>query len=257
MSLLKDQVAIITRAGSGIGKATALRLVAEGAAVVLVDRQQEKLAATAEEINRLEVVEIVPGDVCDAQVAKEAVRVCEHQFGKVDIVVNNAAVAYPVEFPETKWDSWQEILDVILQGAFHFSREAAQSMIAKQIPGRIVNVTSIHGTLAESNGSSYGTAKAAVNQFTRCLVVDLAPHQIRANSVAPGFVDTPMGDCDGVHELELDYYRRNYIENRRIPLARASQPEEIAAAILFLASEESSYVNGHVLVVDGGLTCTL
>ena len=117
-------------------------------------------------------------------------------------------------------------------------------------------MTSIHGTQAEPLASSYGAAKAAVNQFTRCMAVELAPHDIRANAVAPGFVATPMSVSEGVNELETEPFKKTYVEGRRIPLARAGQPEEIAAAILFLASGESSYVNGQVLTVDGGLTCT-
>lgn len=248
---------MITGAGSGIGAATAICFVALGASVVLVDRRGEKLEETIARINQPDRVAILPGDVREQEIAEAAIRMAVDQFGGLDIVVNNAAVAYPVEFPDAPLDEWREIFDVILVGAFRFCREAATAMIAKGTAGRIVNVTSVHGTLADPKASGYGSAKAAVNQLTRCLAVELAPHNIRVNAVAPGFVDTPMSIRDGVNELESEWYRKFYVENRRLPMARAGQPEEIASVILFLAGPDSSYVTGHVLVADGGLTCTL
>lgn len=256
MSLLQDQVAIITGAGTGIGAATAVRLAKEGASVILVGRRREKLDEVAGLIGPPTRVAVVPGDVREKVVVEQAVRTADQRFGRLDILVNNAAFMKTAFFIEVDFDSWRQMLDVILFGCVKFSREAARLMIAKGIAGRIVNVTSIHGTQAEAGASSYGAAKAAVNQFTRCMAVELAPYSIRANSVAPGFVDTPMSWADGVNELETDFFKEHYVKRRRIPMARAGQPEEIAAAILFLASEESSYVNGHVLTVDGGLTCT-
>lgn len=256
MSLLEDQVAIITGAGTGIGAATAVRFANEGASVVLVGRRKEKLDEVATRIGNSAKVAVVPGDVREQKVVEQAIRTADERFGRLDVLVNNAAFMKPVSLVEADFDSWRQMLDVILFGCVRFSREAARLMIAKGIAGRIVNDTSIHGTQAEVGASSYGAAKAAVNQFTRCMAVELAPHGIRANSVAPGFVDTPMSRADGVNELETDFFKEHYVRRRRIPMARAGRPEEIAAAILFLASEESSYVNGHVLVVDGGLTCT-
>lgn len=256
MPILKDQVAIVTGAGTGIGAAAAVRFVQEGASVILVGRREHKLKETADRTGNPDRVVLIPGDVRDQQVAESAVRTAERRFGRLDIVVSNAAFFSPVDFPDGDYDRWREMLDVILVGSFRFSREGARLMIARGISGRIVNVTSIHGTQAEPKASSYGAAKAAVNQFTRCMAIELAPYNIRANAVAPGFVNTPMSVIDGVNELETEKFRKLYVEGRRIPLARAAKPEEIAAAILFLASNESSYITGHVLTVDGGLTCT-
>jgi NAD(P)-dependent dehydrogenase (short-subunit alcohol dehydrogenase family) len=257
MPALKDQVAIITGAGSGIGAATAVRFVSEGASVVLVGRSKDKLADTYQHIGLKDRVALVPGDVRNQQTAESAVRTALERFGRLDILVNNAAMCYPVPFPESEIHIWLEILDIILMGAYRFSREAAKAMIAKGIAGRIVCVSSIHGTQTEPRASNYGAAKAALNQFTRCLAVELAPHNIRANVVAPGYVDTPMSVCDGVNELQTPRFLQEYVKNRRIPMARPGRPEEIASVVLFLASEESSYVNGHILVADGGHTCTL
>jgi NAD(P)-dependent dehydrogenase (short-subunit alcohol dehydrogenase family) len=256
MALLKDQVAIITGAGTGIGAATAARFVQEGASLVIVGRRQEKLETTVTRIGQPDRIAIVAGDVREQAVAEAAVAAAVDRFGRLDVLVNNAASFIPTGFPDANFEAWRRMLDIILVGCFRFSREASRAMIAKDIAGRIVNVTSIHGTQAEPLASSYGAAKAAVNQFTRCMAVELAPHDIRANAVAPGFVATPMSVSEGVNELETEPFKKTYVEGRRIPLARAGQPEEIAAAILFLASGESSYVNGQVLTVDGGLTCT-
>lgn len=256
MSVLTGQTAIITGAGSGIGAAAARRFVEEGASVVLVGRTRRKLEEVAARLSVVERGAIVVGDVRDEATAEAAIRTAVERFGRLDVVVNNAAVCVPTPFPESELGSWREVFDIILVGAFRFCREAARVMIDAGTAGRIINVTSIHGTQAEYQSSGYGAAKAAVNQFTRCLAVDLAPHGIRVNAVAPGFVDTPMSITDGVNELETPYFLQRYVGERRIPLARAGRPEEIASTILFLAGEDSSYITGHVLVVDGGLTCT-
>lgn len=256
MARLANEVAIITGAGTGIGAAAAELFVNEGASVVIVGRRREKLDEVAAKIGRPDKVAVLPGDVRDTATAKQAVHTAVDRFGRLDIAVSNAAFYDPAPFPDSDLEQWRKMFDVIMLGAFHLAREASLTMIAARTPGRIVNVTSIHGTQAEPKASSYGAAKAAVNQFTRCMAVEMAPHGIRANAVAPGFVDTPMSVYNGVNELESEWFKKNYVEARRIPLARPAASEEIAPAILFLASKESSYVTGHVLVADGGLTCT-
>jgi NAD(P)-dependent dehydrogenase (short-subunit alcohol dehydrogenase family) len=256
MARLAKQAAIITGAGTGIGAATAELFVREGASVVIVGRRKEKLNEVAAKIGQPAQVAVVAGDVRELATAQQAVETARQRIGRLDVVVNNAAFYDPAPFPDADLEQWRRMFDVLILGSFHFSREASRAMIATGTRGRIVNVTSIHGTQAEPKASSYGAAKAAINQFTRCLAVEMAPHGIRANAVAPGFVDTPMSVYNGVNELESEWFRKNYVEGRRIPLARPAQSSEIAPAILFLASEESSYVTGHVMVVDGGLTCT-
>jgi len=255
MSMLRDRVAIITGAASGIGAATAIRFVQEGARVVLVDRNEQGLKETREAVVDPEKVAYIVGDVRDQSAVDSSVGAAEVRFGRIDILVNNAGVAYPVPFPERDTDSWLEILDITLISAFRFCRAASKAMITCGSPGAIVNVTSIHGTHAERCFSNYGAAKAALNQFTRCLAVELAPYSIRANAVAPGYVETPMSVIEGKSERAEPHFLEEYTQRRRIPLGRAGKAEEIASVILFLASDESSYVNGHVLVVDGGLTC--
>lgn len=255
MCLLDGEVAIVTGAGTGIGAATAVRFVKEGASVVLVGRRREKLEDTARATGQPNRVVVVPGDVRD-QATVDAAIAAAMKLGRLHVVVSNAAVSYPVGFPDADFETWRDIFDIIVVGAFRFCREAAKVMIANKTAGRLVNVTSIHGTQAEPRASAYGAAKAAVNQFSRALSVELAPHNIRVNVVAPGFVDTPMSVYNGENELESDWFKRFYVEARKIPMARAGRPEEIASAILFLASRESSYMTGHVMIVDGGLTAT-
>jgi NAD(P)-dependent dehydrogenase (short-subunit alcohol dehydrogenase family) len=256
MARFQDQAIIVTGAGTGIGAAAAKLFAAEGASVVLVGRREDKLVEVCREIGVQDRLAVVAGDVRDEQTSDEAITTAMNRFQRLDVVVNNAAINPPKPFPGTPIDEWRSVFDVILMGALRFSRSAARVMIENQIQGRIVNVTSIHGTQAEVDASAYGSAKAAVNQFSRCLAVELGQHGIRANAVAPGFVSTPMSVYEGVNELETEWFLKNYVKDRRIPLARAGRPEEIAEAIAFLASEQSSYVNGHVLVADGGLTCT-
>lgn len=256
MDVLKGQAAIVTGAGTGIGASTAIRFVQEGASVVIVGRRESKLQETAQAIGNPQRVAIVAGDVVEERTAESAVRTCLERFGRLDVVVNNAAAFNPTPFPAADLTEWRRIFDAILQGSFHFTRLASKVMIERKIAGRIINVTSIHGTQGEANASNYGSAKAAVNQFTRCMAIELAPHNIRVNALAPGFIDTPMSVYNGVNELENPRFLQQYVAERRIPLARAGQPEEMAGTILFLASPDSSYVTGHVLVADGGLTCT-
>jgi NAD(P)-dependent dehydrogenase (short-subunit alcohol dehydrogenase family) len=256
MNTLQGQTAIITGAGSGIGEAVAIRFVREGASVVIVGRTKSKLENVARQINQPDRVAIVAGDVAQVETAQTAVRTAMERFKRLDIVVSNAAMFEPTPFPKSDLNAWRPVFDIILQGAFHFTREASQVMIANKTAGRIINVTSIHGTQGEVNASNYGAAKAAVNQFTRCMAIELAPHNIRVNAIAPGFIDTPMAVYNNINELETPRFLKQYVEERRIPLARAGKPEEMAGVALFLASEDSSYVTGHVLTADGGLTCT-
>jgi NAD(P)-dependent dehydrogenase (short-subunit alcohol dehydrogenase family) len=129
-------------------------------------------------------------------------------------------------------------------------------MVAAGEGGAIVNVSSIHGTRAEPGGTSYAVAKGALDQLTRALAVELAPHRIRVNGIAPGFVETAMAITDGVSEHETEWFREIYVGRRKIPLARPAAPEEVAAAICFLASDDASYITGQILGVDGGLSVT-
>ena len=251
MGELKDKVALVTGAARGIGRAVAEGFVREGAAVMIADLPTSDGAATAAALraNGAHAADVTQD--ADAMVATTVAH-----FGRLDILVNNAGVFYPADALTTPFDAWLRAVDVIYYGAFHCSRAAGKVMVAQGQGGRIVNISSVNGFLGMAQSSHYNTAKGAVDQLTRCLAVEWAPHGILVNGVAPGFVETPMAVVDGVNEHETPDFQTFYVQRRRIPLARPAQPEEIAAAVCFLASPRCTYITGHTLVVDGGLSVT-
>jgi NAD(P)-dependent dehydrogenase (short-subunit alcohol dehydrogenase family) len=182
------------------------------------------------------------------QVAKE--------FGGIDVLVNNAGIYEPVSLVETPFDTWNRVMQVNLYGAIHCSREAGRLMVRQGRGGAIVNVSSIHGVRGVPDSTSYDVAKGGLNQLTRSLAVELAPHAIRVNADAPGFIDTAMAARDGQSEHETDDFKTTYVGRRKIPLARPAVPAEVATAVLFLASDDASYITGQILGVDGGLSIT-
>jgi len=251
------QVAVVTGSGTGIGYAAAELFALAGAAVVVNGRRAQVCEEAAHRIVAQGGRAIaVAADVSTIEGAEAIVRAAQDAYGRLDIMVNNAAVAAVTDFVTAPYDEWRRILDINLDSAIHCSRIAAREMIAAGRGGRIVNVSSIHAFRAEKGASHYDLAKGAMDQLTRALALELAPHNILVNSVAPGFVDTPMSMVNGKSELDTDWFRDNYVTQRRIPLARAAQPVEIAQAIVWLASPLNTYVNGHVLVADGGLSVT-
>lgn len=242
--------ALVSGGGSGIGRAVALALAAEGARVRIVGRDEGNLAETAREGGGR--IEPIRCDIGDAGRWRDVIA----SEPRLDILINNAAISLATDVFDPDETAWNRLFSINFQGTWQGCREAARVMRAGG-GGRIVNVTSVHGQLCERGSAAYGVAKAAVNQLTRCLAVELAPHGILVNAVAPGFVDTPMSRASGVNELETDWFRKGYLESGRIPLGRAAQPGEIAPAILFLAGPENSYVTGQIVTVDGGLSLTL
>ncbi len=249
------KVALVTGAARGIGQAIAALLAREGAAVLLADLPTSDGEATAAALAAAGgQAAFVAADV--TQDAEAMVAAAVATFGRLDILVNNAGIFYNADALATPFADWRKAFDVIFYGALHCCRAAGAQMVAQGQGGRIVNISSVNGFLGMAQSSHYNTAKGAVDQLTRCLAVEWAPHGILVNGVAPGFVDTAMSIVDGVNELETSDFQEFYVRRRRIPLARAAQPDEIAAAVLFLASERCSYITGQTLVVDGGLSVT-
>jgi NAD(P)-dependent dehydrogenase (short-subunit alcohol dehydrogenase family) len=247
-------VALVTGAASGIGRATAAALVREGAAVVIADIQRATGEAAAAALGAAGgSVAFVAADVTRDAESMTAAAV-EH-FGRLDILVNNAGIFYPADFLATPFEEWRRAVDVMYFGTYHCAQAAARLMV-QQGGGRIVNISSVNAFLGAPLSSHYNSAKGAIDQLTRCLAVELAPHGILVNGVAPGFVETPMAVVDGVNEHETPDFQAFYVRRRRIPLARPAQPEEIAEAVVFLASPRCTYITGHTVVVDGGLTAT-
>ena len=255
MGELEGKVALVTGAARGIGRAVADALVRDGAAVMVADLARSAGEATAAALCACGGrAAFVAADVTsDADAMVEATVTT---FGRLDILVNNAGIFYNADALAAPFGDWLKAVDVIFYGAFHCSRAAGRAMIEQGQGGRIVNVSSVNAFLGMAQSSHYNTAKGAVDQLTRCLAVEWAPHGILVNGVAPGFVDTPMSIVDGVNELETPDFQEIYVRRRRIPLARAAQPEEIAQVVRFLASDRCTYITGHTIVVDGGLSIT-
>ena len=192
------------------------------------------------------VVEFV-ADVTDYAKARESVALCIRKFGRFDILVNNAGFIRGGTIFDYKESDWDRLVAVNLGGYRNFARAAAEMMVKKKTKGAIVNTSSVDGIMGEPGILAYSATKGAIIIFTKCLALELAPHGIRVNSVAPGWVDTPMGGG-------LLNAKARKIVNERIPLGRVAAPEEIAKAIVFLASDLASYMTASIMVVDGGQT---
>jgi NAD(P)-dependent dehydrogenase (short-subunit alcohol dehydrogenase family) len=227
---------VVTGTSSGIGEAVARRFAAAGARVAGIALED---AAPVDGI-------FTTGDTGDPDAIEALARRVEHEWGGIDVWVNNAARLLVKPLVSTTDDDWHGLLRANLHGYFYGCRAAARRMIA-QGAGRIVNITSAARIQAVPELGAYSAAKGAIDAMTKTFAVELAPHGVTVNSVAPGAVDTAMNSTAYTPEV-----RRTYEE--RIPLHRIGLPDEIADAILFLATDAARYVTGHELVVDGGLT---
>jgi len=249
---LPDKVAIITGAASGIGRATALRFSKEGASVAIFDRDTQKGGQTLNEIRSFGGKAIyLPVDVSVEEEVQEAVGRTESEFGAIHILVNNAA-AFVFGSYEVAKAEWERTLSVNVLGAVLCAKYSIEAMI-RAGGGAIVNVNSISGFIAQERSLPYNTTKAALLGFNRCLAMDLAPHKIRVNAVAPGCIDTPQLRAD-IERAGLTYEEDLALEGPLHLLNRFGTPEEVANAILFLSSDEASFITGSCLMVDGGYT---
>ncbi len=245
-------VAIVTGAGSGIGQASAIRLAEEGACVVCADINESAAKATSESI-------IATGgkaswaaiDISDSTACSDLVNKTAQDFGGVDILVNNAGVNLPGVFHEVSNETIDRTLNVNVKGAMYLTRAAIPYML-KTGHGSIVNMSSVNGLVSEPFLSVYSASKGAIVMFTRGIALDYAKLGIRCNAICPGWVDTPinhahakmLGGLDHVYET-IDSFQ---------PIGRPGTPREIANLVLFLASDESSFMTGSIVSADGGMT---
>jgi NAD(P)-dependent dehydrogenase (short-subunit alcohol dehydrogenase family) len=249
---LAGRVAIVTGASQGIGAAIARRFIAEGALVSGI-----ALDATSLDQFAAELPGFTPfaADVTDHAALEQCVNNTSSTHGGVDILVNNAGFQYTVPFLESTLDQWRRTQAVNLEAHYALCKLVAPLMISASY-GRIVNVSSAQSIAVEANVNAYAAAKAGVNGFTRSLAVELAPFGVLVNAIAPGAINTPMQFINGRDQLLDEDFQEWYLRRRKIPLGRPGEAGEIAAVALFLASAECSYITGHTLIADGGLTIT-
>jgi glucose 1-dehydrogenase len=246
---LADKAAVVTGASSGIGRAIALAFGKAGAAVAVnYARDAEGADATVKEIEDNGGKAIaVQADVSKEDDVRNLVGRAVAEFGRLDAMVNNAGVEYKMPFLETPLETWEKVIAVNLTGPWLGCQEAARQMVSQGGPGRIINVSSVHEDLAMPTNSPYCAAKGGLRMLTRTIAVELAPHNITVNNVAPGAIETPMDA-----KLEQDPAQMNELLSE-IPLGRMGKPEEVASLALYLASDDSAYVTGSTLFVDGGM----
>jgi 2-deoxy-D-gluconate 3-dehydrogenase len=252
---LTGRVALVTGAAQGFGFAAARRLAEAGAAVLLTDRRAGAVEAAAGRLSAYERVAWAAGDVSVAAEVDGLVAAAVEHFGRLDVLVNNAAAYSNVRLEEMPLDRFGGVLDVNVNGSFWCARQAARQMIAQGDGGVIVNVTSIDALHPTSVGMShYTTSKHALWGLTKCLALEFGPRGIRANAVAPGpsLTEGAVEYIRAGAPAGIDVERQWEQAAGRVPMRRWAEPDEIARVVLFLASDLSAYVNGAQIVVDGG-----
>ena len=245
MGKLDGKIAIVTGAGRGIGKAIAVELAREGADLALCGRQIDPLNAVAAEIQALgRSALVVSTDVSDAAAVEAFVTQVVTHYGKIDIMVNNAGVTRDKLLIRMSDEDWDEVMRINLRGAFLFSRAVAKPMM-KQRAGSIIQITSIVGLTGNAGQCNYAASKAGLIAMTQSLAKELAGRGIRVNAVAPGFIVSQM--TDALPEEVREKIRVT------IPAGRFGAPEDIARGVVYLASDDASYVTGQVLSINGGM----
>jgi 3-oxoacyl-[acyl-carrier protein] reductase len=242
---LTDQVALVTGASRGLGKAIAIALAAEGASIAAVARSEEALKETLETIRATGgTAEPYALDVADDKTVEAAVEKIAVRFGRVDILVNNAGVTRDGLLMRMKSEDWDAVINTNLKGAFHLTKQVGRLMV-RQRAGRIINISSVIGLMGNAGQANYAASKAGLIGFSKSVAREFASRNITCNVVCPGFIETDMTRGLG------DDLRKKLLE--RIPLQRLGQPEDVAGTVAFLCSPAASYITGQILTVDGGM----
>ena len=242
---LKDKTAIITGGGSGIGLATARAFCKEGAKVILFGRRKEKLISAADELG--DSVLIVQGDMTHNDDLDQLINKTLNNFKGIDILVNSAGLFNGAPLHEISDSHWDGMMDINIRSVFQLTRRVLPIMMTQK-SGSIVHISSILGLIAVPQVAAYNVSKGALNQFSRSIAVEYGSYGIRSNSICPGLIETDM-TADLMKDASLmQEWSKEY------PIGRFGKPEDVASACLFLASDESSFITGTVLPVDGGFT---
>ncbi len=254
--LLQDRVSVITGAGQGLGQAIAREFADEGSSVALIDVNPETLAKVETELTaKGHRVLPFPLDITDYEQYSKAINHVAKEWGHIDVLVNNAATCTYATILEDSIEDWRKQIAVNLEAVYMGSKLVAPHMV-KQNFGRIINIASIQGFSTSGTVGAYNAAKGGIIAFTKSLAIELAPYNIAANAVAPGFMRTPMSIVNGVDESTSEEFLTWYVGKRHIPMARTGYPEDVSGTVVFLASDYCRYMTGELLVVDGGLTST-
>jgi NAD(P)-dependent dehydrogenase (short-subunit alcohol dehydrogenase family) len=242
---LENKIAIITGGGTGIGAATAGLFCREGAQVVLFGRRKDRLEETAGTLGENALV--VSGDITSARDVDYLVTKTLEAYGRIDIVVNNAGIFAPAPLHETSDEDWDQSLNINLRGIFLLCKRVLPIMM-KQKSGNFIHISSILGIIAVPQTAAYNSSKGALNQLSKSIAVEYGAEGIRSNVICPGLIDTEMTASLMEDEALMEEWSKGY------PIGRFGKPDDVASASLYLASDESSFVTGASLPVDGGYT---